>query len=254
MIPYIYTEHGNEIRFHYRYADLKDWLKRGKKHGDVGPALMKSWLTEAGTRMMEYKSFGTIEHPMNEMCRLTMVHICRHSMETSTLTRSLIRIPHSGYSQATLKWYFSMLPMINNIALARGTEQQMALWTGELPVHILVKVPTALYQNLFDLAQSDQGGQTEEERLRYRQARIFRALKEWTTESYPSYGIVNFIDLNRKEAEEMNHKIYHNTLGNGTTSNFRVEWGMYVLMGLGAAASLNTDITEMLTNPKQIGP
>jgi hypothetical protein len=174
-------------------------------------------------------------------------------METSTLTRSLIRIPHSGYSQATLKWYFSMLPMINNITLARGTEVQMALWAGELPMHILVKVPMALYQNLFDLAQSHQGGQTEEERLRYRQARIFRALKEWTDESYPSYGIVNFIDLNRQEAEAMNHKIYHNRLGNGTTSDFRVEWGMYVLLGLGAVASLKTDITQLLTDPsKQI--
>lgn len=144
------------------------------------------------------------------------------------------------------------LPVVNNISLAKGTEQEMLARMGkDLPSQLLVKVPEVVYQIMWDIAQSYQGGQSDDERLRYRQIAIFKALKEWAAEAYPSYGIVNFIDFNNQEAEAMNRKIYQNKLGNGTVSDFRVEWGMYVLLGRNATTDLSTDINNLLTSPSK---
>lgn len=105
--------------------------------------------------------------------------------------------------------------------------------TGEIR---MVKVPYQLYQDFFTLA-------TYHER-EYARKEIFARLQQWLKGAYPDYGLINFEDYNRDDAEAVNQRL----LQQGKP--YRVEWGMYLLIGLGVETDLTRNVTELLTGPE----
>lgn len=93
--------------------------------------------------------------------------------------------------------------------------------TGYIILHpdgdILVpKVPTVVYQICFDAAQRP----FSEE---WKQVEILKVLQDWAREKYPEYDIVNFLDMDRNEANFLTEKI-----------GFPFTWGMYLVLQKGA--------------------
>lgn len=97
---------------------------------------------------------------------------------------------------------------------------------GVPPGSKLVKVPTVLYQIFYDYALGR--GSTE-----LKQAYIMRELVNWRKENYPDYGIVNFWDFSRMEADEINHRIGVIKHRSGALSLPGLTWRMYVLLAPG---------------------
>ena len=66
-----YTDKNNVRTYHYKYSDLKDFLKRGFEHGDCGFILIsKNLLTDA----ILHRGFGTIEAPCTSIRKLTFFY------------------------------------------------------------------------------------------------------------------------------------------------------------------------------------
>lgn len=59
---------GEIETFHYKYSDLKRFLKFGFKHGDVGMILIKR-----EGELKTYKGFGTIESPIKFLHTMSIV-------------------------------------------------------------------------------------------------------------------------------------------------------------------------------------
>ncbi len=53
--------------YHYKFSDLKDFIKRGKEDGNVGCILISRI-----KRFNKYKGFGTIENPCNFIRTITI--------------------------------------------------------------------------------------------------------------------------------------------------------------------------------------
>jgi len=62
------TIHCDVIIHHYIYSDLKEFIKLGKRDGNVGMILVR----EDG-KAVTYKGFGTIENPFRWINTFTMV-------------------------------------------------------------------------------------------------------------------------------------------------------------------------------------
>ena len=55
--------------FHYNFPDLLNFVRQGKKDGNVGMLLIKR-----KKNTLTYKGFGTIENPFRNITTLTMQH------------------------------------------------------------------------------------------------------------------------------------------------------------------------------------
>lgn len=67
MTPIKFTVKDNTTHFHYKSSELVDFVRRGKKDGNVGLILTKregNWLT--------YRGFGTIDSPFNYIATITI--------------------------------------------------------------------------------------------------------------------------------------------------------------------------------------
>ena len=69
MRPIHYKEIPLGVKFIYKLSEFKEWYRRGKEHGDVGPLL-----THYIERVNVYLAFGTIENPNTSWNRIYMVH------------------------------------------------------------------------------------------------------------------------------------------------------------------------------------
>ena len=69
MIPKTYTQKGELTTFHYRYQDLRLFIKQGKEFGNVGFIIVKK-----DGDLITYKGFGTIENPSTSLTTMSLVH------------------------------------------------------------------------------------------------------------------------------------------------------------------------------------
>jgi hypothetical protein len=70
MVPIKFTVKDGITYFHYKYSDLKEFVKCGKLNGDVGHLLIK----REGD-LLTYKGFGTIENPMYSMITISILYL-----------------------------------------------------------------------------------------------------------------------------------------------------------------------------------
>lgn len=57
MKPYKYTQRGSVTKFHYKYSELKDFIKEGKEHGANGMILI-----ERENDVVIHRGFGVIDN------------------------------------------------------------------------------------------------------------------------------------------------------------------------------------------------
>lgn len=86
---------------------------------------------------------------------------------------------------------------------------------------LLIKVPEAVYQHWYETAFDMLIHKTS---LEQRQKKIFSLLTYWVEKTYPGYGIVNFQDYSKSEADELSRR-----------SGKTITWGMYVLLQIGSS-------------------
>lgn len=58
MTPIGFTIKDGVTYFHYKFSELKNFVRLGKKHGDLGVII-----TKRNGKMLTYRGFGTIESP-----------------------------------------------------------------------------------------------------------------------------------------------------------------------------------------------
>lgn len=65
MKPIEIREEGKVISYHYKYSDLKEFLRYGKEHGNNG------WIiTRREGDFTTHRGFGTIEAPCKDLCTI----------------------------------------------------------------------------------------------------------------------------------------------------------------------------------------
>ena len=69
MIPIKFTIKNGVTQFHYKSSELIDFVRRGKKDGNVGMIL-----TKRDGNMLTYRGFGTIENPFTSITTISMTH------------------------------------------------------------------------------------------------------------------------------------------------------------------------------------
>lgn len=79
MKPIKYTKEGNKVKFHYKYSQLKSFLKRGFKYGNNGMIL-----TGREGAVEIYKGFGTIENPRTVLYKFAITHFTLFDGERPT--------------------------------------------------------------------------------------------------------------------------------------------------------------------------
>jgi len=67
--PIYFTIKNETTHFHYKFSELKNFVKQGKKTGDVGMLLVRRQ-----GNMLTYKGFGTIENPFTYIMTLSIIH------------------------------------------------------------------------------------------------------------------------------------------------------------------------------------
>jgi hypothetical protein len=69
MRTYKFTEKDGNIRFHYKFTELREFLTHGFKYGNNGIIL-----TGRINGIDTYKGFGTIENPRKTVYTISVVH------------------------------------------------------------------------------------------------------------------------------------------------------------------------------------
>lgn len=69
-MKYTKVKRGDITKYYYDLSELKEWLKRGREDGDVGMII-----TKFDGKFMTYRGFGTIEHPVKDLCTITQVYL-----------------------------------------------------------------------------------------------------------------------------------------------------------------------------------
>ncbi len=70
MTPIKFTIKNGATHFHYKSSELFDFVRRGKKDGNVGVIL-----TKRDGNVLTYRGFGTIENPFNYIATISIVHL-----------------------------------------------------------------------------------------------------------------------------------------------------------------------------------
>lgn len=101
----------------------------------------------------------------------------------------------------------------------------------------LVKVPDAMYQVFFELAQGSHAS------LQEKQKSILDQVKDWVANNYPGYGIASFDDFSRDEADTLKRK-----------TGYDITWGMWLVLSYGTDIERVSLSEKLLSEPmKQIG-
>lgn len=69
MTPIKFTIKNGVTHFHYKASELIEFVRRGKKDGNVGVIL-----TKRDGNLLTYRGFGTIENPFTYICSISMMH------------------------------------------------------------------------------------------------------------------------------------------------------------------------------------
>jgi hypothetical protein len=69
MTPIGFKIINGTTHFHYKATELIDFVRRGKRDGNVGLILMKR-----NGDLLTYKGFGTIENPSTHILSITISH------------------------------------------------------------------------------------------------------------------------------------------------------------------------------------
>lgn len=69
MTPTYFTISGEVTRFHYKFSELKNFVRNGKEYGNVGIIL-----TKRVGKFFTYRGFGTIENPFTHTVTISMEH------------------------------------------------------------------------------------------------------------------------------------------------------------------------------------
>ncbi|KKL63996.1 hypothetical protein LCGC14_2169540 [marine sediment metagenome] len=70
MTPIKYTVKNGVTTFHYKFSELRNFVRLGLLHGDVGMILV---CREGG--LITYKGFGTIENPRRTIHTFSIMHL-----------------------------------------------------------------------------------------------------------------------------------------------------------------------------------
>jgi hypothetical protein len=68
MNPISFTKCGDTTYFHYRYSDLRRFVRDGKRDGNVGLIL-----TKRNSKISTYRGFGTIENPFRYIATVSLM-------------------------------------------------------------------------------------------------------------------------------------------------------------------------------------
>lgn len=85
MTPIKFTVKNGVTRFHYKASELIDFVRRGKKDGNVGMIL-----TKREGNMLTYRGFGTIENPFTYIGSLSINHFSHFDGDMPTDEQRLI--------------------------------------------------------------------------------------------------------------------------------------------------------------------
>jgi len=85
MTPIKFTVKNGVTHFHYKASELIDFVRRGKKNGNVGVIL-----TKRDGNMLTYRGFGTIENPFTYIVSISIKHFPPFDGEMPTDEQRLI--------------------------------------------------------------------------------------------------------------------------------------------------------------------
>ena len=85
MTPIKFTVKDGITHFHYNYSELREFVRLGKSHGNVGNILVR----RKGD-LITYKGFGTNETPLYDMITITSRHLAILDGEMPTDEERLI--------------------------------------------------------------------------------------------------------------------------------------------------------------------
>jgi hypothetical protein len=69
MTPTNFTKKEDTTHLHYKFSDLREFVKRGSKHGDCGVLIVRR-----NGMFSTYKGYGTIENPIKHLHSISMVY------------------------------------------------------------------------------------------------------------------------------------------------------------------------------------
>jgi len=69
MKPISFTINNGITHFHYKFSDLIEFIKKGKKYGNVGMII-----TKRNGNTLTYRGFGTIENPFRYISTISIIH------------------------------------------------------------------------------------------------------------------------------------------------------------------------------------
>lgn len=69
MKPINFTLKGGVTHFHYKFFELREFVRLGKTYGDVGVIL-----TKRNGNILTYRGFGTIDSPFTYIATISFVH------------------------------------------------------------------------------------------------------------------------------------------------------------------------------------
>ena len=85
MTPIGFTIKNGVTHFHYKASELIEFVRLGKKDGNVGVIL-----TKRNGNMLTYRGFGTIENPFTYIVSITINHFPLFDGEMPTDEQRLI--------------------------------------------------------------------------------------------------------------------------------------------------------------------
>jgi hypothetical protein len=85
MTPIKFTVKNGVTHFHYKTSELIDFVRRGKKDGNVGVIL-----TKREGNILTYRGFGTIENPFTHIVSISLNHFPPFDGEMLTDEQRLI--------------------------------------------------------------------------------------------------------------------------------------------------------------------
>jgi len=85
MTPIRYSVKNGVTHFHYKASELIEFVRLGKKDGNVGVIL-----TKRDGNMLTYRGFGTIENPFTHIVSISMMHFPTFDGEMPTDEQRLI--------------------------------------------------------------------------------------------------------------------------------------------------------------------
>lgn len=72
--PTNYTRHGDVVKFHYPFTQLRNFVTAGNETGDVGNILTQIEYVKDKSPQLTFRGYGTLEHPRRQLISIRMSH------------------------------------------------------------------------------------------------------------------------------------------------------------------------------------